>query len=103
MFSNCKSLIHLDLSGWDTSKVTSSNNTFFFNCTRLESISVSNSWKWLPGGYLPTPSSSYIAGADGSWYAESDGASYAASAVPSYKADTYYASKALRDAAVGAA
>ena len=41
-----------------------------------------------------------MTGFDGKWYAKSTGIGYAPADVPSYKAETYYATKALRDAAV---
>ena len=40
-FYNCNSLTFLDISTWDTSKVTSFSNTFY-NCMSLETIDVSN-------------------------------------------------------------
>ena len=52
-------------------------------------------WKWVgTNGYLPTPSSAYITGADGKWY-DTDGNGYAPADIPSNKAMTYYASKNL--------
>jgi surface protein len=43
MFSNCESLTSLDLSGWDTSRVTSMVGMFNFN-SNLEKIYVSNNF-----------------------------------------------------------
>ena len=41
MFSNCKSLTHLDLSNWNTSKVTDMNSMFNY-CQFLTSLNISN-------------------------------------------------------------
>ena len=101
MFQYCSSLTSLDVSSFDTSKVTNTNG-MFDGCFKLQEITLGAKWKWVgTNGYLPTPSNTDIPGADGKWYAESDGAGYAPADIPSNKADTYYASKSLRDAAAG--
>ena len=129
MFQGCSSLTALDLSHFDTSQVTDMGSMFlkcselttldlssfktsdnvkmiytFDNCEKLSKVKIGANFKWIGGsghGYLPIPSSSYFTDADGKWYALSNGAGYVPSAIPSSKEDTYYASKALRDAAVG--
>ena len=91
MFRGCSALTTLDVSGWDTSKVTNMRN-MFDGCTKLQEVSFGAAWKWVgTNGFLPAPSSSYIAEADGKWHAKSDGAAYAPADIPSNKADTYYA------------
>ena len=90
MFRGCSALTTLDVSGWDTSKVTNMRN-MFDGCTKLQEVSFGAAWKWVgTNGFLPAPSSSYIAEADGKWHAKSDGAAYAPADIPSNKADTYY-------------
>ena len=75
MFRNCTALIGLDVSGWDTSKVTNMSN-IFYSCIRLQSVTLGTNFKFVgTNGYLPTPSSTYISGANGKWYAP-DGTSY---------------------------
>ena len=95
MFGSCRNLTTLDLSNFDTSNVTSMSS-MFYGCYRLQQIKLGNKFAWKGnGGYLPTPSSRYIPGADGKWYAMSDGAGYAPKDIPSNKADTYVASPNL--------
>ena len=90
----CSSLTTLDLSNWDTSNVTSMSG-MFNGMTHLQQVTFGSNWKWVgTNGYLPTPSSTYITGADGKWY-DIDGNGYAPADVPSNKAMTYYASKDL--------
>ena len=48
MFSDCSSLTSLDLSGFDTSKVTDMNH-MFTNCFKLTSLDVSN-FTFVEGG-----------------------------------------------------
>lgn len=74
-FGYCEKLTGLDLSGWDTSSLTAMSN-MFKGCSALKSISLSKDFKFVgTDGYLPTPSSSKIDGADGKWYAP-DGTGY---------------------------
>lgn len=95
MFGNCSSLASLDLSSFDAPDVTDMSS-MFDGCNGLSTVKLGDKFKWVgTNGHLPTPSSSYIPGADGKWYAESDGAAYAPTRIPSGKADTYYASKGL--------
>ena len=100
MFKCCTAQEELDLSKWNVSGAETASE-MFNGMTGLKKVSLPASWKWLDGGYLPVPSADYIDGADGLWHAKSDGAAYAPADIPSGKADTYYASKPLRDAAVG--
>ena len=43
MFSDCSSLTSLDLTNFDTSKVTGMSS-MFYNCSKLTQITVSNKW-----------------------------------------------------------
>ena len=105
IFCYCTSLTYVDLSNWGNSKVTSLFDAFF-NTPKLQTVVLGEKWAWPDSvnsrSALCVPSSSYITGADGKWYAASDGTGYAPADIPSNKADTYYASKSLRDAAAGA-
>ena len=99
-FSNPKSwatasaVTSADLSNIDTSKITSMSG-IFNGMTHLQQVTFGSNWKWVgTNGYLPTPSSTYITGADGKWY-DTDSNGYAPADVPSNKAMTYYASKDL--------
>ena len=90
MFRFCGSLTTLDLSSFDTSKVKNMSS-MFGNCKALQEVALGVDWKWVgTNGYLPTPNSAYIAGADGKWY-DVDGNSYAPEDIPSNKAMTYTA------------
>lgn len=94
MFNYCSKLTSLDLSNWDTTNVTNMIG-MFIGCTKLQEATFGENWKWVgTNGYLPTPSSTYITGADGKWY-DTDGNAYAPADIPSNKAMTYYASKDL--------
>ena len=89
MFANCSSLTSLNLSTFNTSKVTTMQN-MFMNCYKLATVTLGTNFKWIgTNGYLPTPSSAYINGADGKWYIGNTG--YAPNAIPSNKAATYSA------------
>ena len=94
MFGWCKALTSLDLSGFDTSKVTTMGN-MFSNCTKLKSVTLGKAFKFVgTDGYLPTPSSTYITGADGKWYDTNTGTGYtpeALAAVERTEAVTYSA------------
>ena len=90
MFRFCNALTTLDLSSFDTNKVTNMD-VAFANCKSLQKVAFGADWKWVgANGYLPTPSSAYIAGADGKWY-DTDGNGYAPEDIPSGKAMTYTA------------
>ena len=96
MFSYCSSLKELDLSNWNTSNVTSMQY-MFTDMTSLEEITLGTNFNLRGGaitntsynGVLPTPSSTYIVGADGNWY-DKDGKAYTPSEIPN-GAGTYYA------------
>ena len=90
IFRGCKSLRSLDLSSFDTESVTSMSNAFY-GCSALQKVTFGENWKWVgTDGCLPTPSSTYITGADGKWY-DTDGNGYAPADIPSNKAMTYTA------------
>ena len=90
MLDGCKALTSLDLSSFNTSSVTDMSY-MFRNCSKLQEVAFGADWKWVgTNGYLPTPSSAYIAGADGKWY-DTDGNGYAPADIPSSKAMTYTA------------
>ena len=90
MFSNCGSLTSLDLSSFNTRNVTSMY-AIFSSCKALQKVAFGAGWRWVgTDGYLPTPFSAYIAGADGKWY-DTDGKGYAPKDIPSNKAMTYTA------------
>ena len=94
MFHNCDFLTNLDLSSFDTSNLTNVDY-MFLNCLKLQEVTFGASWNWIgTDGYLPTPDSTYISGADGKWY-DTDGNGYAPADIPTGKAATYYASKDL--------
>ena len=113
VFEDCSNITKLDLSNWSNAKTSPNNNSqiavlpMFGGMTRLQQVTVGEKWEWkkssIESWLLPAPSAVYIPGADGKWYAKSTGIGYTPDQIPSFKADTYYATKALRDAAVGAA
>lgn len=97
MFQRCAYIESLDLSGWDTSSAASMD-TMFSAMHRLKEISLGPSFAFcgdssgdLQPSNLPTPSSLYIAGADGYWYLVNEDR-IAVSDIPSNHACTYYAS-----------
>lgn len=120
LFDGCTALTSLDLSSFDTHNVedmecvfgsdgsSTSLNLSSFNtrnvarmpslhkaCSALQKVIFGADWKWVgTDGYLPIPSNTYIAGADGKWY-DAEGNGYAPADIPSNKAMTYYASKDL--------
>ena len=101
-FAEDKALSSLDLSTWDNSAVTSMKDAFL-PMNSLNEISLGSKFKFVgTRPFLPVQTG-HVTGADGKWYAKSTGIGYTPDQIPSFKADTYYASKALRDAAVGAA
>ena len=76
MFGGCSTLTSLDLSSFDTSKVTNMRH-MFNGCYKLQAVTLSTKFKFVgTDGYLPTPSSTYISGADGKWYDTTDGTGY---------------------------
>ena len=83
MFSGCDALTSLDLSGWSTASVNDSEdgldtmNDMFEECTKLQTVTLGKDFKFVgTKGYLPTPSSTYISGADGKWYDKKDASAY---------------------------
>ena len=83
-----------DLAKLNAASLTSATD-MFANCFELRKVTIGENWKWIgPYGYLPTPSSAHITGADGKWY-DAEGNGYAPADIPSNKAMTYYASKNL--------
>lgn len=89
-FAEDKALGSLDLSTWDNSATTSMKDAFL-QMDSLNEISLGSKFRFVgTNGYLPTPSSAYIVGADGNWY-DTDGNGYAPADIPSNKAMTYTA------------
>ena len=83
MFRSCTALTSLDLSGFDTSQVTNMGSMFNY-CTKLKSVTLGKDFKFVgTNGYLPTPSSTYISGADGKWYDTNTGTGYTPEALAS--------------------
>ena len=81
----------LNLSSFDTSSVTSMQG-MFSGCKMLKKVILGDKFAWVgTNGYLPTPSSTYIDGADGKWYNEDTGVGYAPADIPSNTAATYVA------------
>ena len=101
-------LENCDLAKLNAASLTSMDDMFNL-CYELQKVTFGENWKWIGANeigacvYLPKQNAAHIAGADGKWYAKSTGTGYTPESIPSLKADTYYASKALRDAAVGVA
>ena len=127
-FQNCTSLTKLDVSGWDVSKVTDMDLAFaedralssldlstwdnsaattmkdvFSMMDSLSEVSLGSKFKFVGTRPSLPEQTGHVTGFDGKWYAKSTGIGYAPADVPSYKAETYYATKALRNAAVGVA
>ena len=127
-FQNCTSLTKLNVSGWDVSKVTDMDLAFaedralssldlstwdnsaattmkdvFSMMDSLSEVSLGSKFKFVGTRPFLPEQTGHVTGFDGKWYAKSTGIGYAPADVPSYKAETYYATKALRNAAVGAA
>ena len=97
VFWNCQKLEQLDLSGFDFREASNAWN-LFVGCDNLKMVTFGENWRWKGTScYLPAPSAKYIDGADGKWYALSDGKAYRPSEIPVEKADTYFASRAMRD------
>ena len=78
MFSTCAALTNLNLSSFDTSKVgTYDMYNMFSGCRVLQTVTLGKDFKFgSASSYLPTPSSTYITGANGKWYDTSDGTWY---------------------------
>ena len=106
MFNGCSSLKELDLSSFDTRNASTSwtdewntqkgnMKDMFLDMNKLEKITFGENFSFKGNGsctaaVLPTPSSTYINGADGNWY-DLDGIAYAPTTI-SNGANTYYAS-----------
>ena len=90
MFYGCSSLASLDLSGWDTSNVTSMS-WMFYGCSSLREVSLG------PATRVELPASS---GGDvsGRWVSSADGVAYRLSDVPAGVAATYTAQLAESEA-----
>ena len=83
MFNGCSALTTLDVSGFDTSQVTSMRDMFEY-CTKLQAVTLGKDFKFVgTNGYLPTPSATYISGADGKWYDTNTGTGYTPEALAS--------------------
>ncbi len=91
MFAECRNLKELNLSGWDTSSVTDMSH-MFKECIKLEEVSLGKNFKFVgTSSYLPTPSSTYITGANGQWYNKATNVGYAPANIPNNTAATYVA------------
>ena len=112
MFERCSKLEEVDLSSFDTTKaknnVSASDNghktatmkDMFLSCNNLKKVTVGKNFSVNGNGsnttaankaILPTPSATYIDGADGNWYTF-NGDTYAPNAMKDKTAETYYAS-----------
>ena len=68
MFRGCAAITSLDLSNFNTAKVTDMAGAFD-SCRKLQIVTLGKNLKFVgTNGYLPAPSSTYIAKADGKWY-----------------------------------
>ena len=99
MFYQCSNLETVKLTSFDTSAVTNMSAAFD-GCHKLQEITLGKAFKFVgTDGYLPTPSSTYITGADGKWYDTNTGTGYTPEALASVertKAVTYSAVKLER-------
>lgn len=112
MFERCYKLEEVDLSSFNTTKAkngtkastnghtTATLQNMFLSCNNLKKVKLGPNFSINGNGtnttagnklILPTPSTNYIAGADGNWYAF-NGDPYAPNAIPDRTADTYFAS-----------
>ena len=115
MFARCSKLEEVDLSSFNTTKAknnvsasynghkTATLKNMFQNCNNLKKVTVGPNFSINGNGsntiaankaILPTPSATYIAGADGNWYTFV-GDSYAPNAMKDKTAETYYASPVM--------
>lgn len=116
MFENCNSLASLDVSGFDTKNVTTMSRMFnccyalqkldlssfdtsglkdqtymFTSCRTLAEVTLGSNFSFRDSNaYLPTPSSTYISGADGKWYVKDDAS---VSGMTPTQVSTYHASQ----------
>ena len=101
MFYKCTNLKTVDLSNFNNTGATgfvgnaTSNVNPFNSCNKVERLTVGENFVFKKSArtvaLLPTPTASYITGADGSWHSLSTGSSYSSSSLPGSTADTYYA------------
>ena len=101
-FAEDRALSSLDLSTWDNSAATTMKDVFSM-MDSLSEVSLGSKFKFVGTRPFLPEQTGHVTGFDGKWYAKSTGIGYAPADVPSYKAETYYATKALRNAAVGVA
>jgi surface protein len=112
MFERCSKLEEVDLSSFNTTKAkngakasdnghtTATLQNMFLSCNNLKKVSIGPNFSINGDGtntaaanklVLPTPSATYIEGADGNWYTIV-GDAYLPNAVKDKTAETYYAS-----------
>lgn len=85
MFYQCSNLETVKLTSFDTSAVTNMSAAFD-GCHKLQEITLGKDFKFVgTDGYLPTPSSTYITGADGKWYDTNTGTGYTPEALAAVK------------------
>ena len=113
-FYNLSALVKLDISGWSDSSLTLGKTIDYIgyvgDCLGTSPGNVMSSFRsltvgtgWRRTADLATElEKSGAPLEDGRWYALSDGTAYASADIPSNKADTYFVSRALRDAAARA-
>ena len=101
-FFNLPNLEHLDLTGWSTDSLQTGRYFGYYGypkCRNFQYVKVGAGFGDTAAMIYNVGLSIDTPGYDGHWYALSDGTGYAPADIPSNKADTYYATKALRDAA----
>jgi hypothetical protein len=83
-------MTELDMSSFDTSKVTSAKN-MFVGCAVLSKVTIGEKFNWVgTNGYLPAQSND----GDNKWYNIETGAGYEPASIPVGKA-TYVSNQAL--------
>ena len=113
-FYNLPALVKLDISGWSDSSLTLGKTIDYIgyvgDClgtspgsgmSSFRSLTVGTGWR-RTADLATELEKSGAPLEDGRWYALSDGTAYASADIPSNKADTYFVSRALRDAAARA-
>lgn len=101
MFEYCRAIKSINLSHLNLSSVTSADDVFR-GAYHLQQITVGNNISSVAiNMFSSIELANYVSGYSSKWYALSDGSSYAPNAIPGDKADTYFATKSLRDAAAG--
>lgn len=96
MFANCKALVSLDLSSFNTKNVMY-NTDMFYGMNNLIKVTVGSKFDFKAKksvAVLPIPDSLFISGADGKWHNSNEEA-FMPEDVPSKLEDTYYASVGL--------